>query len=57
MKEIDDAISNAVASNKLEENDLTVEELKIIKESLINNEDSEEFIEKTIKFVKSGNNE
>ncbi len=54
---IDDAVSNAVASNKLEDNNLTVEELKIIKESLLKEEKTEDFVEKTIKYVKSGNNE
>ena len=57
MSKIDDAISDAVASNKLEDNNLTVEELKIIKDSLVNKEKPEEFVEKTIKFVKGNTNE
>lgn len=57
MKEIEEATNYAMASNKLEENTLTKEQIEFIKEMLTLDDDKGEFIEKTLKLVKGSNNE
>lgn len=57
MKEIEEATNYAIASNKLEENDLNQEQIEFIKEMLQIDDDKGEFIEKTLKKIKEKGHE
>lgn len=57
MKEIEEATNYAVASNKLEENNLNQEQIEFIKEMLQTDDDKGEFIEKTLKLIKETKHE
>ena len=57
MGKIDDATNYAMASNKLEENTLTKEQVEFIKEMLIQDDEKDELVEKTLKLIKESKNE